>query len=146
MQSKLMSSIVPRFLLAFCLLFGLAGCSAFMAANQPEAKNFEVFRIGTSRSQVLAEFGPPIHSEETRTGKKDIFKFVQGYHGLVRTGRALGHATASIATLGLWEVIGTPVEGYANGTELSVEVNYDEQDTVSKVVPLKGAAEINRNL
>lgn len=120
----------------------LSGCSAYMAANQPAAKNFAVLKQGTPRGAVIAELGKPIHSEPGM----DIYKFTHGYDGAVRAGRAVFHGAASVATLGLWEVIGTPIEGHANGTELSVEVHYDIDNRVSKVVPLKGAEEINRNM
>ncbi len=124
----------------------VSGCSAYMAANQPPPKNFAVLKQGTQRSLVIAELGTPVHSETGTTGKKDIYKFTHGYHGAVRAGRAVAHGAASVATLGLWEVIGTPIEGYANGTELSVEVRYDANDQVAQVIPLKGTEEINRNL
>lgn len=137
----------------FSLLFfgivvpvGLGGCSAYMAANQPGQKDFSVFKSGTPRAKVIAEFGAPMHTEQTPQGKHDIFKFVQGYHGAVRAGRAVVHGAASVATLGLWEVIGTPIEGHMNGTELSVRVTYDHLDQVAKVDPLKGEEEVLRNL
>lgn len=117
-----------------------------MAANQPPPKNFAVLKQGTQRSLVIAELGTPVHSEDGAAGKKDIYKFTHGYHSGVRAGRAVAHGAASVATLGLWEVIGTPLEGYANGSQLSVEVHYDANDQVAQVVPLKGAEEINRNL
>lgn len=125
---------------------GLGGCSAYMAANQPGQKDFSVFRTGTPRGKVIAEFGTPMHSEQTPQGKQDIFKFVQGYHGAVRAGRAVAHGAATVATLGLWEVIGTPIEGHMNGTELSVRVTYDHLNQVAKVDPLKGEEEVMRNL
>jgi hypothetical protein len=34
---------MQRLLLAACLLFNLAGCSVFMAAQLPDKKNLEVF-------------------------------------------------------------------------------------------------------
>ena len=124
----------------------ITGCSAYMAANQPPPKNFAVLKQGTQRNLVIAELGTPVHTAMAPTGRKDIYKFQHGYHGAVRAGRAVAHGAASIATLGLWEVIGTPLEGYANGSQLSVEVQYDGNDQVAQVVPLKGAEEINRNL
>ena len=124
----------------------ISGCSAYMAANQPASKNFSVLKQGTQRSLVIAELGTPVYSEVGSIGKTDIYKFTHGYHGAVRAGRAVAHGAASVATLGLWEVLGTPIEGYANGTELSVEVHYDANDLVAKVVPLKGTEEINRNM
>ena len=139
-------SFVLRLALPILLIFALSGCSAYMAAKQPAQKNFQMLKVGTPRNLVIAEFGTPIHAETASSGKKDIYKFTQGYHGAVRAGRAVGHAVASVATLGLWEVVGTPIEGYANGTELSIEVSYDAEDRISQVVPLKGAEEVERNL
>jgi hypothetical protein len=48
------------------------------------------------------------------------------------------HGAADVLTLGLWEVVGTPIEGYANGTKVSVEITYDREERVVKVVPLRG--------
>ena len=39
------------------------GCSVFMAAKQPSEKNVDLFKVGTSRSMLLAEFGSPTVSE-----------------------------------------------------------------------------------
>lgn len=124
----------------------LSGCSAYMAANQPSEKDFSVFKTGTPRDRVLAEFGTPKHSEIAGGRKSDIFTFVQGYHGAVKAGRAVAHGVASVATLGLWEIIGTPIEGHMNGSELSVRVDYDAADQVAAVIPLKGDDEVARNL
>lgn len=101
-------------------LSGLQGCSAYMAANQPGQKDFTVFKTGTPRGRVIAEFGSPTHTSDSGDRKSDIFTFVQGYNGFVKAGRAIGHGVVSIATLGIWEVIGTPVEGYLSGSQLSV--------------------------
>ena len=137
---------LARVCLAFVAGMMLAGCSAYMAANQPGQKDFSVLKTGTPRDRVLAEFGTPKHSEVVQGQKSDIFTFVQGYNGAVKAGRAVVHGVATVATLGLWEVIGTPVEGHMNGTELSVRVNYDGGDRVALVTPLKGDEEVARNL
>ena len=69
----------------------------------------------------------------------DVFNFVQGYSKANKTARAVGHGVADVMTLGLWEVVGTPVEGIANGEINQVEVWYNNQNRVSKVIPLKGS-------
>lgn len=115
----------------------MSGCSVFMAAKQPDAKNVELFKIGTPRSMLLAEFGLPMVSE-IRNGKKiEIFKFVQGYSSGAKAGRAVFHGVADVLTLGLWEVVGTPTEGVFNGNELVFEVSYDENDRIDQVIALK---------
>ncbi len=98
---------LARFLFAALLLFS-SGCSVFMAIDQPDKKNVDLFRVGTPRSVLLGEFGAPAVSE-TRSGRKyEIFKFVQGYSTGAKAGRALVHGAADVATFGLWEVVGTP--------------------------------------
>lgn len=142
--------LVFQRLLVVILIGGLSlsvgGCSAYMAANQPGKKNFNVLKAGTPRPEVIAELGKPLSTEVVHGRKNDIFKFVQGYDPEVRAGRAVVHGAASVMTLGLWEVIGTPVEGHFKGTELSIQVQYDPQDRVAQVVPLKGKEEVDSEL
>jgi outer membrane protein assembly factor BamE (lipoprotein component of BamABCDE complex) len=107
-----------------------------MAAKQPSKKNLDVMSVGTPRSLVLAEFGQPTVTE-TREGKKvDVFSFVQGYSKGAKTGRAVFHGVADVFTFGLWEVVGTPTEAVFDGTKVTYEITYDENNRVEKVVPL----------
>lgn len=122
----------------------LVGCSAYMAANQPGPKDLSLLNKGTPRAKLIAEYGAPVHSETKDGTRRDIFKFKHGYHGGVKAARAVAHGAATVATLGLWEIVGTPTEGYLNGTELSAEVQYDPADTVALVKPLTGEDEIAR--
>lgn len=128
--------LLAMFLFAPVLVLS-SGCSVFMAAKQPDKKNVELFRAGTSRSMILGEFGPPAASE-ARDGKKyEIFKFIQGYSMGTKAGRALFHGAADVVTLGLWEVVGTPAEAVFSGDEMAYEVSYDKDDRVDQVTPLK---------
>ncbi len=118
------------------LVLASQGCSVFMAAKQPGELNVKLFRVGTPRSVLLAEFGLPIASE-MRDGKKfEIFKFTQGYSAGAKAGRAVFHGAADVFTLGLWEVVGTPTEGVFSGDELAYEVSYDENNRVDAVIAL----------
>ena len=117
-----------------------------MAANQPGPKDLSLFTKGTPRAKLIAEFGAPINTEMKDGARKDIFKFTHGYDAGVRAGRAVLHGAADVFTLGLWEVVGTPTEGYLNGSQLSAEVVYDTQDTVATVIPLTGEEELRRGI
>lgn len=110
------------------LVLPVFGCSVFLAAQQPPAKNIELFSVGTPRNELLAEFGPPFISEITEGKTIEIFIFIQGYNKPTKAGRALFHAAADVFTLGLWEIIGTPTELYFDGTEIAFYVRYDEQE------------------
>jgi len=124
--------------LALLAVSSLTGCSVYMAANQPDKKDMGVLKAGTPRSVVLAELGTPVETTTRSGAKVDLFTFTQGYSGLEKGGRAVLHGAADVFTLGLWEVVGTPIEGYANGTKVSVEITYDREDRVVKVVPIRG--------
>ncbi len=118
------------------IVFLSTGCSVFMAAKQPSAKNLDVMSIGTPRSVVLAEFGQPVNTSKKGGLTVDVFSFVQGYSSGTKASRAIFHGLADVFTLGIWEVAGTPIESYADGTKVAYEVTYGDDDKVTKVVPL----------
>lgn len=124
-------------LVVFALL--VSGCSVYMAATQPGKKDLGVLAAGTPRTAVMAELGAPIDSRAVGPSRVDIYKFRQGYHGAWKGARAVAHGAADVATLGLWEVVGTPIEGVANGTEMTVEVAYDANDRVVTTRAIQGA-------
>jgi outer membrane protein assembly factor BamE (lipoprotein component of BamABCDE complex) len=117
----------------------LPSCAVVQATKQPEKKNLSVLHIGVPRTAVIAELGAPVLTETKNGEKVDVFKFFQGYSKTAKTARALAHGVADVYTLGLWEVVGTPIEGIANGEKNQLEVHY-KNNKVSKVVPLQGKA------
>lgn len=113
----------------------LSGYSVYMASQQPDKKDVSLFKKGTPRSVLLGEFGYPI-TQTKHDGKKwDVWRFNQGYSNGAKTSRALGHATMDVLTLGIWEVVGTPIETAADGDMISYEIGYDN-DYVSDVILL----------
>ncbi|OEU62957.1 MAG: hypothetical protein BBJ57_11730 [Desulfobacterales bacterium PC51MH44] len=133
-----------RFALIVIIIFMLGqGCSVYMAANQPDKKDVSVFNVGTPRTHVIAEAGRPLYTKEKADGTlTDTFVFVQGYSSGSKAGRALFHGAADVLTLGLWEVIGTPVEAVADGTEVKVQVEYDANEKVQNIIALSGGEEL----
>ena len=127
-------------LLLIMVLLTQQGCAVFMAARQPSRKDTSLFKVGTPRSLLIAEFGAPSATEERNGKKYEIFRFTQGYSGPAKVGRALFHGTADVFSLGLWEVIGTPAEMVFNGTQTVYEVSYDENNCVDSVNLLKKGA------
>lgn len=125
------------FTLICVLLFASSGCSVFMAVKQDDKKNLSVLEVGTSRAHVIGELGSPILMEEKEGKKVDVFKFVQGYSTGAKAGRAFFHGAADVFTLFLWEVIGTPAEMIADGTEMKIKIVYDENDNVENVTYLE---------
>ncbi len=130
-----------RLFLAFSLLTLVTqpGCAVYMAAHQPNAMDLDVLAEGTPRSIVIAELGSPAHSEVDDHGQRsDVHAFTQGYSKGNKVARTVGHAAMDFLTLGLWEVVGTPIEAVASGTDTTVRVTYDEKDNVQQVAYIQG--------
>lgn len=122
-----------------CLIWAMviSGCSVFMAAKQPEKKDIDLLKEGVTRTQLISEFGAPVISEYKNGKRFEIFKFVQGYSTGTKAGRAFLHGAANVATLGLWELVGTPTEITFSGDDMAFQVQYDESDVVEEVVIIK---------
>lgn len=127
--------VLRRLAIVIPFLF-LNGCSVWMATHQETHHDLNVLKAGHSRSEVLAEFGPPINSEMRDGARVDVFAFTQGQDGLFNVGRAVGHGAADVFTLGLWEVVGTPTELVLKGDKIAFEVTYDPDEKVLKTLAL----------
>ena len=125
-------------LLAILILILGSGCSLFMAYKQPDKKDLNVLDKGTPRALVIAELGQPEFTETKDNLRNDFFIFVQGYSSGAKASRLAIHGAADVLTFGLWEVIGTPVEMVADGTQVKVQVVYDAGDCVDYIKVLKG--------
>jgi len=131
-----------------CLMLPVAGlsvsgCAVNKAMNQPDKKDVSVLDRGTPRYEVIGELGMPVDTQLSDDGKKiDVYSFTQGYSKGAKAARAFGHGVMDVATLGLWEVIGTPTEAIASGDKVVVRVFYDESELVDHVKALKGKEEL----
>ncbi len=114
------------------LIVVLTGCSAYRASEQPDKKNLSVLTIGTPRAIVIGELGQPASSDILDGKRKDVFSFVQGYSKGAKTGRAFGHAAMDVATLGVWEIAGMPIESSYSGDKMAIQVTYDDKDKVTQ--------------
>ncbi len=130
--------MIRKMLVAAACCSVLSGCGVYMAANQPDTKDVSLFRVGVSRSTLIAEFGGPISHDERDGKKHELFKFVRGYSHGGKIGRAVMHAVFDIFTLCLWEIVATPMESALDGKDMAYEVRYDKDDVVDAVTVLKG--------
>jgi len=120
-----------------CLVASFTGCAVVMATQQPPRKNLALLAPGTDRDLVIAEFGVPISSEKLPDGtKKEIFNFVQGYSKSAKASRALFHGVADVFTIGIWEAVGTPIEGHFDGKRVSVRVIFDADNKIKECTTL----------
>lgn len=132
-----MKKIVLTLVLAI-VTWTLGGCSVYMAARQPDKKDVSVLGSGTARAKVIAELGTPVKTCYENGDLSDTFVFRQGYAKGTRWARGVLHTTADVLTIGLWEMVATPIELIADGDEVHLDVRYDSDERVKAVEVLKG--------
>lgn len=95
-------------------------------AEDPATAETTVTTSGTSADSAAVATLNPANKLPPRRRRYDIFKFVQGRSTASNAGRAVFYGTAAVLTLGLSEVIATPLE-YAVGDqgEIRLRTSYD---------------------
>ncbi|MGO9021661.1 MAG: hypothetical protein ACLQVJ_25270 [Syntrophobacteraceae bacterium] len=110
-----------------------SSCSVYMAAHQPELKDMTPIKPGVHQSIIHTELGTPVWCGKENDCDVEIYRFTQGYSKGAKTARAVFHGAADVCTLGLWEVVGTPVETIASGEKMTIKVTYDDNLYATKI-------------
>jgi len=119
--------------LAFLLCISvLADCGLSNVVNRGEYVDQKSVQTGTPRKECLARFGSPIDSRVDESGCKcDIFRVPQGDTTGGKAAKGAGIFVADVLTLGLTEIIFSPV---TDGKQyVTFEVLYDKDDKVRQV-------------
>lgn len=104
------------------VLATLTSCSAVMAASGKRESNVAALQKGDSKAMVMAKIGhAPLRVAEQGIRSIEVYEIEKGNEPSV--GRAITHATLDVFTLGLWELVGTPLEATA-GEKQYVIVEY----------------------
>ena len=100
-----------RYVILFVLLAlpAAQGCSVAMAMSGDPDPDLSIVRVGASRGEVEMQIGAAVQQSTTREGYT-IAKYHYTIGNKPDAGRAIAHGALDVLTLGLWEVIGTPVE------------------------------------
>ena len=111
----------------------IGGCSVGMAMSGDEQKDTSILFPGSPRAVVIAKLGPPETTTKDAQGcYTDSYALVKGNAPSV--GRAVAHGALDVFTLGLWEVVGTPMEMGAGREERSrLIIEYDAEDKIRNV-------------
>ncbi len=111
----------------------LTGCSVGMAMSGEEQKDTSILFPGSPRAVVIAKLGPPETSTKSDDGSyTDSYLIVKG--NAPSTGRAVAHGALDVVTLGLWEVVGTPMEMGAGKEDASrIIIYYDIEDKIKDI-------------
>lgn len=111
------------------VLTSSSGCSVFMAASGKREPNLSMITIGAHRAEVELQLGSPRTSSSPEDGRyrNDIYEYELG--NKPSAGRAVVHGVMDLLTLGLWEVVGTPVEAF-KGEKHEIVITYGSDDRV----------------
>lgn len=109
----------------------LQGCSVMMAASGSDNPDIGAVRQDATRGEVELHLGKPVSATTLANGHIiNVYEYEIGNEP--SAGRAIGHGVMDVLTLGVWEIIGTPVEGF-QGDKRSIQVEYNVNDVVVAV-------------
>ncbi len=122
-------------MLIYCLILGsLCGCSVGMAMSGKPDPNLAAVKEKAKRGEVELNLGGgPIKATSLSNGNLlCVYKYYTG--DPPSPGRAVFHLLMDVFTLGLWELIGTPMEGFTGNTHY-VSIVYDGEERVVEIKP-----------
>jgi len=109
-------------------ILAISGCSVGMAMSGKKEPNLGAIRVGVTKGEVELQLGHPVSVVTAEDGGcAATYEYEIGNEP--STGRAIGHGVLDVLTLGAWEIIGTPVEGF-QGRKRQVMINYGPDDRV----------------
>ena len=109
----------------------LSGCSVKMAANIQQSHQGSTLSFGRDRAYVISQLGQPIKTETRNSRIVDTYE-------LQRNSKGWGYFRAGLYgfldffTVGLWELLGTPMEHFIQTNE-QVTIEYDDNNQISRV-------------
>ncbi len=121
-------------------VIALSGCAVAMSANRSTYKGDpSIIQAGADRAYIESTFGSPNMTASLGNGEtKVIYKIDPEAHRAGTKGATVaGHVVADVLTLGLWEVIGTPLELTAQDKFTTYIIVYDKRDKVKSVEIVK---------
>ena len=110
--------------------------------HAPNKKNLDVLQKGSSRYQLIGEFGPPVYTDSKNGIATDVFIFEQGHSDTAKYLRAAGYGVAAMYTIGLSEIFSPAIEGNIKYYKIQAEVQYDQDQQVSLVKLTRDGIEI----
>jgi hypothetical protein len=116
----------------------LQACFVGMASSGSEKPDLGAIRVGPSRGEVELHLGSAVKTTPLPDGRRaDVYQYEIGNEP--SAGRAVGHGVMDVLTLGIWEIVGTPIEA-VQGETYSATITYDESDKVADIKTQKASA------
>jgi hypothetical protein len=122
----------PR--LAVLVVILVTGCSPVMEANRPDPVDLSQFVVGESRLKIIADLGSPLASEKDGENSCDVYKlFTKGPAGVGKGAIAAGEIVADVFTIGLAEIIFSPVEAATRNSKHTVVACYLPNNSLASI-------------
>ena len=112
----------------FSVAILLSGCSVGMALNGHKEPNLAVCKVGADRSTVELQLGSPYSVATTPDGNL-VATYEYEIGNEPSAGRAAFHGTMDLLTLGIWEAVGTPIEGFT-GEKKRILIEYNKANKI----------------
>jgi hypothetical protein len=112
----------------------LSSCAPVMEANRPDPVDLSQFHVGQHRLDVVKVLGAPVASVNDGPKSCDVYQlYTHGPSGVGKAGIAFVEGVADVFTLGLAEVISTPVEAGTKNSLHAVTMCYSQDGTLLSV-------------
>ena len=119
-----------KILLLSFVVSSLSSCSVYMASKGSDETDLSVLQPGTPRERVEFALGKPIAASRAETPKNVVsYQYFTGDEPSVP--RAVVYGVLDVATLGVAEVVSTPIESL-QGDKHIVEIRYDKANHVQE--------------
>jgi hypothetical protein len=116
------------------VLLAVTGCGPISEINRPDPVDISKFFVGEKRIAIVGELGMPTASIPDGGNSCDMYQLYTRGPGAVTKGvLAFGEAAADVFTLGLSEVLFTPVEGATSSARHTVLMCYAADDRLVSV-------------
>ena len=123
-----------RWLAMMTFIWATPGCAVLIAENGWSAPRTS-FARGSTRNEVERELGWAVSSKRIDDlhggGQMVVYHYrTKPANASKKWSWSLAHALLDVVTLGLWELVGTPIELFRGFTTHEVLVNYDPDGRV----------------
>jgi hypothetical protein len=121
--------------MALMAMVVLSACAPVMEANRPDPVDLSQFAVGEDRMDIVAAIGSPVSTIKDKGHSCDVYKlYTDGPSGGGKGAIAAGEVVADVLTLGLTEIVFTPVEAGTKSDKHAVIFCYSKDD---KMISMK---------
>lgn|SRR5574337_255382 len=131
-----MKKFAAMFSIAFAvaILLTVNGCAVYTLATAPDRTEVEAVKSNMYRAEVIAQFGQPAASGKDDLDRDfDTFSFKTGSTGTAKLIRGLWYGLTDLASLGIMEILWTPIEGVVQYGRTIAKTTYDSHGKVIDV-------------